>query len=173
MSSVLALALKRMALSHGTVPSAVPVGQAIPSGTNGPLGTNGPPGTLGTLLDASLDGDPLDSAVIEERAALAALSVQPCYLEGWARLQCQRPSYAIEEAWRQAIEDAGRFLDAWGADSETMQWTASELFDVPNEGRPGGLIWQIKGERVDALGEHCARLADGRTILRSEIRGRK
>jgi hypothetical protein len=114
-----------------------------------------------------------DESAIEERTALAANSVPPCYLEGWAGLQCRRPSYAPEEAWRQAIEDAGRFLDAWGADAETMQWTAGELFDVPRDGRAGGLAWQLKGELVDALGEDRARLADGRTIPRSEIRGRK
>jgi hypothetical protein len=85
MSGVLALALKRMALSHGTVPSAVSVGQAIASGTNGPLGT------LGTLSDASLDGDPLDSVAIEERAALAALTVPPGCLDAWTQLQSHRP----------------------------------------------------------------------------------
>jgi hypothetical protein len=115
----------------------------------------------------------MDPAAIEERAALAADSVPPCYLDAWARLQCQRPSYATEEAWRRAIVDAGRFLDGWGADAETMQWTPGELFDAPRNGRPCGFAWQLKGQHVDALGEHRARLADGRTILRSEIRGRK
>ena len=134
MSGVLALALKRMALSHGTVPSAVPVGQTIASGTNGTLGTNGPLGTLGTLSDASLDGDPLDSVAIEERAAPAANSVP---------LQCQRPSYAIEEAWRQAIKDAGRFLDAWGSDAETMRWTASGCSTA---------VPETKGDRAGSYG---------------------
>ena len=110
---------------------------------------------------------------IEERAALAADIVPPRYLDAWARLQCQRPPYAAEEAWRRAIEDGGHFLDAWGADAETMQWTPGELFNVPRNGRPGGLAWQLKGEHVNALGEHRARLADGRTILRTEIRGPK
>ncbi len=114
-----------------------------------------------------------DFGAIEERVALAADCVPACYLVAWARLQCQRPLYATEEAWRRAIEDSGRFLDGWGADAQTMQWTASELFDAPRDGRPGGLAWQLRGELVDALGEHRARLADGRTILRSEIRGRK
>jgi hypothetical protein len=121
------------------------------------------------------DGGPLrdNASAIEERAALAANSVPACYLVAWARLQCQRPLYATDEAWRRAIEDVGRFLDGRGADAETMQWTAGELFDVPRDGRAGGLAWQLKGELVDALGEDRARLADGRTILRSEIRGRK
>ena len=173
MSGVLALALKRKALSHGTVPSGVPLGQALASGTVETLGTEGTLGTRGTLSDASLDGAPWDPARIEERASLAAERVPGCYLGAWARLQCQRPSNATEEAWRRAIQDAGRFLDAWGADAETMQWTPGELVDAPRNGRPGGLVWQLKGELVQALGEHRARLASGRTIVRSEIRGRK
>jgi hypothetical protein len=112
-----------------------------------------------------------DESAIEERAGLAADSVPPCYLNAWARLQCQRPSYATEEAWRRAVVDVGRFLDGWGADAQTMQWTVGELFDVPRHGRPGGLAWQLTGELVEALGEHRARLAGGRTILRAEIRG--
>ena len=49
-----------------------------------------------------------------------------------------------------------------------MRWTAGELFDVPRDGRPRGLVWQLKGERVDALGEDRARLDDGRTIKRGK-----
>jgi hypothetical protein len=58
------------------------------------------------------DGGPLrdNASAIEERAALAANSVPACYLVAWARLQCQRPLYATDEAWRRAIEDVGRFL---------------------------------------------------------------
>jgi len=43
-----------------------------------------------------------------------------------------------------------------------------ELFDVPRDGRPGGLVWQLKGECVDALGEDRAGLDDGRTIKRGK-----
>jgi hypothetical protein len=50
-----------------------------------------------------------------------------------------------------------------------MEWSAGELFDVPRDSRSGGLIWQLTGERVTALGEDRARLADGRTIRRREI----
>ena len=39
MSGVLALALQRLALSHGTIPSAVPVGHPANSRTNGTIGT--------------------------------------------------------------------------------------------------------------------------------------
>jgi hypothetical protein len=163
-SGVLALALKRMAVSRGTVPSAVPVGHPFDGGTNGTLGTVGTRGTVSTTLS---DCHAVDIDAIEERAALAADSVPACYLDAWAGLQCQRPWSVAEHEWRQAIEDAGHFLDAWGADAATMRWTAGELFAVPRNGRPGGLIWHLAGERVTALGEERARLADGRTMKRS------
>ena len=111
MSGVLALALKRMSLSHGTAPSAVPVGQAIASGTNGPLRT------LGTLSDASLDGGPVDPAAIKERAALAAVSVPPGYLDAWTQLQYHRPlsvtGFALLHAGRDGWsgEDWRAFFD--------------------------------------------------------------
>jgi hypothetical protein len=39
---------------------------------------------------------------------------------------------------------------------------------VPRDRQRGGLIWQAEGVRVEALGADHARLADGRTIMRSE-----
>jgi hypothetical protein len=109
-----------------------------------------------------------DFDAIEERAALAAESVPACYLDAWARLQCQRPSYAPEEAWQRAIDDAGRFLDACGDEAADAEWTPGELFDAMT-----GLVWRLAGERVEAIGADHVRLSDGRTILRTEIRGRK
>ena len=54
-----------------------------------------------------------------------------------------------------------------------LQWTAGDLFDAPREGRAGGLLWQLKGERVEALDATQARLSDGRTsIRRAETKGR-
>ena len=108
----------------------------------------------------------LDEAAIEERAGLAADSVPPAYLDAWARLNHQKPATVSEAEWRLAIDDGGRFLDAWGGDAATMRWTPGELFDVPRDGRPGGLVWQLKGERVGTLGEDRARLTHGRMIKR-------
>jgi hypothetical protein len=109
---------------------------------------------------------PLDTDGIKERAGLAADRVPARYLDTWARLQCQRPSYAPVDTWKRDIEDGGRFLDLWGTDAAAMRWTAGELFDVPRDGRPGGLVWQLKGERVGTLGEDGARLTHGRMIKR-------
>ena len=60
MSGVLALALKRKALSRGTVPSAVPMGHALDSGTNGTNPTKGGSSSGGTNTqgpDATLPPD--------------------------------------------------------------------------------------------------------------------
>jgi hypothetical protein len=43
---------------------------------------------------------------------LASDSVPEPYLDAWARLQCQ---HVTVEQWRQAVDDAGRFLDQWGS----------------------------------------------------------
>ena len=97
---------------------------------------------------------------------MAADRVPPCYLDAWARLQVQRP-VSIESTVRQlAIDDAGRFLDAWGADAAAMHWSTGELFDVPREGGAGGLVWQLMGDRVEALGEDHARFGGGRVVER-------
>jgi hypothetical protein len=48
MSGVLALALQRLALSHGTLPNAVPVGHPANGETNGTIWTAGTIGTDGT-----------------------------------------------------------------------------------------------------------------------------
>jgi hypothetical protein len=148
-------------------------------------------------LERTAGNDRLRDA-IEERAGLAADRVPPAYLDAWARLNHQKPFDVSEDEWRQAlddggrfldawarinhqkpatvseaewrlaIDDGGRFLDAWGGDAATMRWTPGEWFDVPRDGRQGGLVWQLKGERVDALGDDRARLEDGRAIKRGK-----
>ena len=98
---------------------------------------------------------------------MAASSVPAVYLDAWARLNHQKPIAISESEWRQAIDDGGLFLDNRGEEATELQWSAGELFDVPREGAPGGLIWQLKGERVEALGEDHVCLGDGRMVGRS------
>jgi hypothetical protein len=57
MSGVLALALKRLALSHGTLPSAVPVGHPMNCGTNGTAETIGTIGTAEMPLSGLRDDE--------------------------------------------------------------------------------------------------------------------
>jgi hypothetical protein len=118
-------------------------------------------------VGAILAGAGPDVAEIDERAGIASDSVPALYLDTWARLNCQKPASVSEAEWRLALDDGGRFLDAWGEDAAATEWSAGELFDVPRAGQPGGLVWRLKGEGVNALGEDSARLADGRVIPRA------
>jgi hypothetical protein len=104
--------------------------------------------------DAEADAD-----AIEERAGLAADRVPACYLDAWARLNCQKPLRVSDAEWRLALDDGGQFLDAWGEDAATLGWTSGELFDVT-----AGLVWRLGGERIEALEPDHARLRGGRTL---------
>ena len=176
--SVLALALKRLTLSHGTVPKGRPNGTldketardalSCPNGTvlsSVPAGhfdgwTAGTAGTLGTLGTAGTSGT-LDGEAIEERAGLAADGVPAVYLDAWARLNCQRPGGVSEGDWLRALDDGGRFLDDFGERAAEIGWRPGELFDV---GR--GLVWNLRGERVLAIGTHGVRLSNGLVLHR-------
>jgi hypothetical protein len=100
---------------------------------------------------------------IEELVGLASNRVPPLYLEAWARLNHQKPLGVSEAEWRLALDDGGRFLDAWGSEAAHMRWTPGELFDVT-----AGLVWRLAGQHAEAIGADHVRLSDGRTIVRSE-----
>jgi hypothetical protein len=106
--------------------------------------------------DAGVARPEPDDADLEERKGMAMGSVPEPYLDAWARLQCQKPMRVSDDDWRQAIDAAGRFLDQWGSLAVEFQWKPADLFDVPRDGRPGGLVWFLQGETVRALGpEHA------------------
>lgn len=78
------------------------------------------------------------------------------------------------ERWRQAVDDAGRFLAEWGETAERLGWTARDLFDL-HETVPlsrmdrMGLVWLTKGQRVTLLTEHAARFERGLTFRRTPV----
>lgn len=72
---------------------------------------------------------------------MAMGNVPEAYLDGWARLQCQRPVTVSEYEQRQAINDAGLFLDYWGSIALELGWNPADLFDAPTDGNAGGLVW--------------------------------
>jgi hypothetical protein len=93
--------------------------------------------------------------VLEERKGMASDSVPERYLDAWGQFQCQCPGGVTEQAWRRAIDDAGRFLAQWGALADTFGWSRGDLFDVPRDGAMG-LVWWLKCRTVTALGpEHA------------------
>jgi hypothetical protein len=99
---------------------------------------------------------------------MAAGSLPEPYLDAFARLQCQKLITVLDDEQRQAINDAGRFLDAWRALAAEFQWSPGDLFDVPRDGKPGGLVWFLKGEAVRALGHAHATTESARNFLREK-----
>ena len=97
---------------------------------------------------------------IAERAALAD-RVPARYRDAWARLCHQKPAGVSEAGWRLALDDGGRFLDAWGSEAAKLGWTVGALFDVAN-----GLIWRLAEGSVVELRAGSARTDGGRMIAR-------
>jgi hypothetical protein len=103
-------------------------------------------------IDKLPEPDPVE---IEERKGMASDSVPERYLDAWARFQLQCPGGVTEQTWRQAIDDAGRFLAQWGKLADSFGWSPGDLFDVPRDGAMG-LVWWLKDRAVTALGpEHA------------------
>jgi hypothetical protein len=111
--------------------------------------------------DADVTRPEPDDVELEERKSMAMDSVPEPYLDTWARLQCQKPMRVSDADWRQAIDVAGRFLDQWGSLALEFRWAPADLFDIPRDGRPGGLVWFLNGETVRSLGpEHAVTTSD-------------
>lgn len=101
---------------------------------------------------------------IDERAAVAFDSGVPeSFVDGWARMQCQRLQ-GVPEAWHhRAVDCTGRMLDRHGRRLAATGWTVEDLFDRPLllgstdygstiDLREAGLAWQLRhGDVIDAL----------------------
>ena len=140
--------------------------------------SNVPNAAIGTVTKAVTEGAPAPACPgpypdITERTAIAehAGGVPAPYADGFALLQCQRPFTVTEAQWRQLLDDAGRFFDQWGGMAADWGWTADQLLDVPRDGLPGGMLWELQGERVAAFGPGHARTESGRIIERLQLQG--
>jgi len=60
----------------------------------------------------------------EADKSMAAGGAQRAYSDAFAMLQLQQPMGVGEHDWRQAIDAAGRFLDAWASLAVEFGWTA-------------------------------------------------
>jgi hypothetical protein len=150
----------------GTAGTVVQRGTIEPAGTVGTLGTLGTTGTTGTRLPVleTIPASPEpDAAEIAERAALAAGVVPEAYLQAWARFQLQRPRWALEGEWLEAVDSAGRFLDHWGQAATALGWRADEIF-----GRHG-LAFALRGAKVRALEARRAEFHKGRKYERTGV----
>jgi hypothetical protein len=160
---------------------------AIASGEIGPV-PDGTPGTHGTgqarsgvargMLAAAPEGSrdqktPLfqmfqafqvehDELAEAERAAIAVVDgrVPTAYADAWAAFQIRKPRHASDGDWYRAVDDAGRFLDAWAELALSFGWRPLDIFG------PFGVAWFCAGERIQALGPDSAITASGRLIAR-------
>jgi hypothetical protein len=97
------------------------------------LSTSETPGTRGTpdfnkaggILGASAPERELED---RKAMAMAAESAPERYLDAWATFQLQCPGGVTEQAWRQAIDDTGRFLNQWGKLADSFGWLPGDLF---------------------------------------------
>ena len=98
-----------------------------------------------------------DPDELEERAAMAVEGGVPAlYVDAFARMQMVHPIRLTREEWARTIDDAGRFLDAWGEAAVGLGWSPDDLFGG------GSLIAALKGSAVMALSPEVATLLDGR-----------
>ncbi len=108
-------------------------------------------------------GSVLDDPDVDERQAIVEVEggVSPLYSGCFAKLQLTPPPGLSVERWLQAVDDAGRFLDAFGGKAEALGWTAEDLF------APTGLIRALASAHVTMLTADRAVLSDGRTFSRN------
>jgi hypothetical protein len=98
----------------------------------------------------------------DERQAIAEIEggILPLYSAGFARLQLTLPPGLSVPQWRQAVNDAGRFLDAFGRQAQAMGWREDDLF------RLNGLVQTLQGAYVTKITSTTAIVSDGHTFKR-------
>ena len=122
------------------------------------------PGHEGVTGVMGVAGSCPTSPELDERQAIAEMEgrVPPSYSAGFARLQLTQPPGLSVLRWLQAVDDAGRFLDAFGQPAQALGWRADDLF------RPDGLVLALQGAHVTQLTSTTAVLSDGRSVSRRE-----
>jgi hypothetical protein len=92
------------------------------------------------------------------------------YLAAWQALLSQCPVVGVRVIeWEMAIYDSAALFAIWGAELDRLHWTPGDLFDVPHDGKQGGLAWFLRGEHVLALGPKRAFTETGRIFDRTQM----
>jgi hypothetical protein len=73
------------------------------------------------------------------------------------------PGMVRPDRWRQAIIDAGRFLDQWGAQAAALGWSTLNVFGAhpthPVERVDcAGLVWSLRDDELLAITADTARI---------------
>lgn len=92
-----------------------------------------------------------DAPVTERITALTdEAGIPAAYADTFLALQVAPPEGVIESRWRQAVDDAARFLGGWGSTAAALGWPAGDLFELTPSGC-SGLVWELHGREVIAL----------------------
>ena len=155
-------------------------GVALAIGPNGALRVSGPRHAVDrwapamkaqkpAIFEFLLTVTPASSEEVEERTAIAIElgRVPPAYANAWAAFQTRKPPQVSWGDWYRAMDDAGRFLDAWAELALDFGWQSPDIFG------PDGLAWFCAGERVRALGPDNAVTASGLIFMRQRNRQRE
>jgi hypothetical protein len=115
---------------------------------------------LVTLVTGAPTPEEEKRAQLLEREAFAAVEggVHPTFVAGFAKLQMSQPAGTKEAVWHQAINDAGLFLDSFGAKAAAFGWSPDDVFSE------FGLAWALKSATVTDISTTCATLSDGSTF---------
>lgn len=105
-----------------------------------------------------------DPGELIARAELGGFPV--IYARAFAEMQMRPPPTMSVDRWYEAVNNAGLFLDEWGATAEQTGWTANDLFGH------SGLVWRLAGQPVTALDASCAIRVTGRRFDRLSSRRR-
>lgn len=111
-------------------------------------------------LRSHLSQDDIERAAIVQFDAKAPAE----WADGYARLLAMpAPATIPTTRWQQMIDDAGRFLDRWGATAAGLGWDTASVFgchpDAPlARYDAAGLAWLIQGREVVAITSEAATL---------------
>lgn len=104
---------------------------------------------------------------------IAASDVPFAFEDDLARLRSSNPT-DDDRRWRQACDDASRFLRRWGDLALALEWTPEELFGLHPTAPLArydamGLTWLLGGRRIVSLTDRAAEIEDGRRIRRQGV----
>jgi hypothetical protein len=130
------------------------------TGVTAVISTKSNTSRLQTLVTDEPTPEEEKRAQLLEREAFSAIEggVHPTFVAGFAKLQMSQPGGKTEAEWHQAINDAGLFLDVFGAKAAAFGWSSDDVFSGH------GLAWALKGATVTAITPTGASLSDGRSF---------
>jgi hypothetical protein len=156
------LAAAERDLSHATVQRAATVETAATIETSATAATLAPSETLATVRQT---GGRLSNQLnprIRREPPFGLDHVPPRYEPAWRDLLAQCPAGVTPYVWQAAIFNTAGLFGHWGELLDPFGFMPGNLFDVPCDDKPGGLVWFIKGSPIVNIGRQMAQCQDGR-----------